>query len=98
MGVPTLRFFSPYSRNDYARELGAPPIVVVSSDGASRGNPGLGSASACVTLVFEDSSMVVAVGACFLGADVTNIDAEFESACLARRLLIKWLYRAEFVC
>ena len=66
--------------------------VVLSSDGASRGNPGPGSASAALHVLEHGVLRLVAHRAIQLGT-VTNNIAEFEGACLAHSLLIDWSIR-----
>jgi hypothetical protein len=71
-------------------------MIVVSSDGASRGNPGPASASACVQLYRNGSLEVVASRALRLGDRTCNF-AEFEAACLAQTLFTEWCSRVGLV-
>ena len=66
--------------------------VVLSTDGACRGNPGLSSAAACLQL-FREGELIGALAwcACPLG-ESTNVHAEFESACLGVRLVASWCF------
>ena len=69
--------------------LGPNSIVVISSDGASRDNPGRASASAVVQVCEGSELTVVAYRAVFIGI-ATSTQAEFEAACLAHCLLVDW--------
>ena len=64
---------------------------MVSSDGASRGNPGIASAAACVCLMAENGVLhVVAWKAIALGIR-SSVVAEFEAAVLGQSLLVAFV-------
>jgi hypothetical protein len=67
--------------------------IVLSSDGACRGNPGPGSASAVIHVLEHGVLRLVSHRSIQLGR-VTNNQAEYEGACLAHSLLIDWSIRA----
>ena len=69
-------------------------FLMLSSDGACRGNPGTSSAAACLHLYIpEFNSILVGRWGIPVGFS-TNVHAEFESACLAVRLLLIWCAHA----
>ena len=70
--------------------------VAIFSDGASRGNPGPSAISACIVVYCGSQEFVVAVSARGIGR-ATSVHAEWEAACLGRRLLVAWLYGAKMV-
>lgn len=70
--------------------------VFLFTDGASRGNPGPSAASACIVAYIGSEEFVVAVCARGLG-NATSVEAEWEAACLGRRLLLGWLYSSKIV-
>ena len=76
--------------------LGPNSIVVISSDGASRDNPGRASASAVVQVCEGSELTVVAYRAVFIGI-ATSTQAESEAACLAHCLLVDWCIAAGIV-
>jgi hypothetical protein len=63
--------------------------VVLSTDGACPGNPGLGAAAACVHVLFQGVMFPVAVQCLRLGR-TTSFQAELEAASLGIRLLVDW--------
>lgn len=69
--------------------------LVLSSDGACRGNPGLASAAACVQL-FRDGELIGVLARCATPLGVTtNVHSEFEAACLGVRLVAAWCFSKE---
>jgi hypothetical protein len=67
--------------------LGVP--VALYSDGASRGNPGPAACAAIVQVFLEDSWRTVAFSAVSLGIS-SSVCAEFEGACLAQELFVRF--------
>jgi ribonuclease HI len=68
--------------------------IVLSFDGASRGNPGPSSCAALVQLYSGGQMTLAAYRACALGV-TTNTVAEFEAASLAQGLLTDWCLAAQ---
>mgnify|MGYP002177902515 CR=1 FL=1 len=64
-------------------------MVIISSDGASRRNPGRASCAAVVHVVVNETLILVAYRGIRLGVCSNNI-SEFEGACLAHELLVQW--------
>jgi len=63
-------------------------VVVISSDGASRGNPGPSSAAGLVQVYRNNALQTVAFEGAFLGVS-TSVHAEYESALIAQRLFTR---------
>ena len=62
--------------------------VLITSDGACRGNPGLASAAAIIQLMSPCNKLRVAAW-CTISLGVsTSVHAEFESAILGQRLFV----------
>jgi len=64
-------------------------MVIISSDGASRNNPGCSNCAACVQVVVHGKLIIVDCKGISLGVCSNNV-AEFEGACLAHELLVQW--------
>ena len=65
-------------------------IFVLSSDGASRGNPGPSSAAATISVVQGHHTLLVAWRGICIGVR-TSVEAEFEAAVLAQRLFVDYM-------
>jgi ribonuclease HI len=62
-------------------DIGA--LFTVFTDGASKGNPGLGS---CGAVIKDSGNSVIASRAAFLGVNVTNNEAEYDGLLMGLRL------------
>jgi hypothetical protein len=71
-------------------KIGVGDVLVVSSDGASRGNPGPSSSAAAVCLYRAGVAIPVAISAFCIGHS-NSMAAEFEAMCLGMHLLVSWL-------
>jgi hypothetical protein len=71
-------------------KIGVGDVLVVSSDGASRGNPGPSSSAAAVCLYRAGVAIPVAISAFCIGHS-NSMAAEFEALCLGMHLLVSWL-------
>jgi hypothetical protein len=77
------------------RDLSAFPVasadcaLVLSTDGACPGNPGMGAAAACLHVLFQGCMFPVAVQCLRLGF-TTSFQAELEAASVGVRLLTDW--------
>jgi hypothetical protein len=71
-------------------KVGEGDVLVVSSDGASRGNPGPSASAAAVCLYRAGVATPVAISACRIGHS-NSMAAEFEALCLGMHLLVSWL-------
>ena len=63
--------------------------ILIFSDGASRGNPGLFSAAAVVQILTPNNQLVVLAWRSISLGVSTSVHAEFESAILAQRLFVE---------
>jgi hypothetical protein len=65
--------------------------IMVTSDGASRGNPGPSSV-ACAVFLFRDGDFPKLLArVCRKTVDTTNVRAEFDSILLAMQVLCDWI-------
>ena len=64
-------------------------LIILSSDGAWRQKSKRASAGCVVAVKYEDDMQIVAVKGSYVVGD--NVIAEYDAACIARRLFIKWM-------
>lgn len=64
-------------------------VLLLCTDGASRGNPGESSAAAVLLLLRDNEFVKLGHWGVLLGRS-TNVHAEFESACVGMRLFLLW--------